>query len=200
VSYHLAPLSYFETRGYIKHRLTVAQADPDLFSEAAIKTVFHFTKGVPRLINSICDMACVYGYADGLSQLDTDIVLAVIQDKKQSGLLPLYNLGGRLDRQDLESAIEASVTASCADEGTYDLAPPPGSEEDRQSVGSADRVARGDSRQVATGNPLHSLGAYSANPPSALHASAATSVIVPITSQRRRQTERSGNLKWLFRL
>jgi hypothetical protein len=71
-------------------------------------------------------MACVYGYADGLSQLDTDIVLAVIQDKKQSGLLPLYNLGGRLDRQDLESAIEASVTASCADEGTYDLAPPPG--------------------------------------------------------------------------
>src|SRR5687768_1978451 len=202
VSYHLAPLSFFETRGYIKHRLTVAQADPELFSEAAIKAVFHFTKGVPRLINSICDMACVYGYADGLSQLDTDIVLAVIQDKKQSGLLPLYNLGGRLDRQELESSIEASVSASCAEQGSYDFGPPAASEEDRQSAVSVDRMAasRDGSRQVATGNPLHSLGAYTANAPTRQQASQASSVIVPITSQRRRQAERSGNLKWLFRL
>ena len=141
VSYHLAPLGYFETRGYIKHRLTVAQADPDLFSEAAIKAVFHFTKGVPRLINSICDMACVYGYADGLSKLDTDIVLAVIQDKKQSGLLPLYNLGGRLDRQELEVLNRGLGERLMRRTGKLRFRPAAASEEDRQSAASVDRMA-----------------------------------------------------------
>ena len=112
VSYHLSPLSYSETKGYIRHRLYVAQADPALFTEAAIKAVYHFTNGVPRLINSVCDMACVYGYADGLPEIDVDTIRAVILDKRQSGLLPLYNIGGRLDREELEKAIEASVSAS----------------------------------------------------------------------------------------
>ena len=197
VSYHLAPLSYFETRGYIKHRLLVAQADPDLFSEAAIKAVFHFTKGVPRLINSVCDMACVYGYADALSTLDTDIVLAVIQDKKQSGLLPLYNLGGRLDRQELEAAIEASVAASCADEGSYEFGPSSDPEEDLPPAGARSRAhaAVPESRSVGAGNLLHDLGPYV--PSNRMVPT--SNVIVPITSQRRKQAERSGNLKWLFR-
>jgi type II secretory pathway predicted ATPase ExeA len=198
VSYHLSPLSYFETRGYIKHRLTVAQADPDLFSEEAIKAVFHFTKGVPRLINSVCDMACVYGYADGLSTLDTDIMLAVIQDKKQSGLLPLYNLGGRPDRQELKAAIEESVVASCSEDGSYEFGPPPSAEEIQPAVDPGGRAlqARKEPRANGAGNPLHDLGAYA---PAAHRGSSAGNVIVPITSQRKRQAERPGNLKWLFR-
>jgi hypothetical protein len=65
-----------------------------------------------------------------------------------------------------------------------------------------DRTAatRDHSRQGAAGNPLHDLGAYSASAPATQRASQAHNVIVPITSQRRRQVERSGNLKWLFRL
>ena len=198
VSYHLSPLSYFETRGYIKHRLMVAQTDPDLFSESAIEAVFHFTKGVPRLINSVCDMACVYGYADGLSTLDIDIVLAVIEDKKQSGLLPLYNLGGRLDRQELETAIEASVTASCSEEGPYDFRPQPAAGQCQSDIGSIDGSsdARVRSRNNGSGTPPRDLGAHA---PTEQHASAAANVIVPITSQRRRRAERAGNLKWLFR-
>jgi type II secretory pathway predicted ATPase ExeA len=197
VSYHLTPLSYFETKGYIKHRLTVAQADPELFSESAIKAVFHFTKGVPRLINSVCDMACVYGYADGLSTLDTDIVLAVIQDKKQSGLLPLYNLGGRPDRQEIEAAIEESVAASCSEDGSYDFGPHPAADQSHHSGEPGGRVssARKDQAANGSGNPLHDLGAYV--PPAQL-GSPSSNVIVPITSQRRRQAGRSGNLKWLF--
>jgi len=67
---------------------------------------------------------------------------------------------------------------------------------------AVDRTAesRDDSRQRAAANPLHDLGAYSANTHATQRASHAHNVIVPITSQRRRQAERSGNLKWLFRL
>src|SRR5688572_1425210 len=205
VSYHLAPLSYFETRGYIKHRLTVAQADPELFSEAAIKAVFHFTKGVPRLINSICDMACVYGYADGLSTIDIDTILAVVQDKRQSGLLPLYNLAGRLSQEELESAIEASVSASGAEEGAHgDTAPPPQPEPDWSQTLDEGTILVPDEMPSSrtgysaeqAGNAIESLRnarASAAAPPSS-----ESNVIVPIMSRRKRGSGRTGSLRWLF--
>jgi type II secretory pathway predicted ATPase ExeA len=123
VSYHLLPLSYTETRGYVRHRLQVAQAAPDLFTERAVRAVFHFTNGVPRLINSICDMACVYGYADSTPVIDIDSILAVIRDKERSGLLPLHNTARRLSLVELEKAIDASVRASCAEEEPYEPTP-----------------------------------------------------------------------------
>lgn len=61
--YHLLPLSLTETRAYIQHRLMVCQGNPALFKESAIKKVFHYSKGIPRLINILCDRALLGAYA-----------------------------------------------------------------------------------------------------------------------------------------
>lgn len=62
----LRPLSYEDTARYIEHRLRVAgAADPSLFAPRAIRVVYRFSQGVPRLINLICDRALLAAYAAG---------------------------------------------------------------------------------------------------------------------------------------
>ncbi len=61
--YHLEPLSRDETAFYIEHRLRVAGAVGDVFDAGAKKEVFRLSKGVPRLINVICDRALLGAYS-----------------------------------------------------------------------------------------------------------------------------------------
>jgi general secretion pathway protein A len=87
VSYHLAPLSLEETRGYISHRLKMAGGKNDqLFTPKAVDRIFHYSGGIPRNINVLCDAALVYGYADELTTLDAPVIEHVVQDKQELGL------------------------------------------------------------------------------------------------------------------
>ncbi len=61
--YHLQPLSRDETAQYIEHRLKVAGALGEVFDRGARKEVYRLSKGVPRLINVICDRALLGAYA-----------------------------------------------------------------------------------------------------------------------------------------
>ena len=85
--YLLSPLTYEETVDYIKHRIRVAGGDADLFAEAAFAAVYYHSGGIPRLINTICDMALVYGYADEAPTIGEDIILDAIRDRKVGGLV-----------------------------------------------------------------------------------------------------------------
>jgi general secretion pathway protein A len=61
----LAPLSPEETREYVRARLRTAGAqDLGLFSEAALREVARQSKGIPRLVNTLCDHSLLVGYAD----------------------------------------------------------------------------------------------------------------------------------------
>ena len=62
--YHLEPLSRDEAAEYIQHRLRVAGALGEIFDAAAKREVFRFSKGVPRLINVICDRALLGAYSE----------------------------------------------------------------------------------------------------------------------------------------
>jgi type II secretory pathway predicted ATPase ExeA len=86
VSYHLAPLTCAETLHYVAHRLNVAGAADLIFNDVAIGGIHYFAGGVPRLINSICDMALVYGYAEQRPSIDLDIIFRVIGDRMASGM------------------------------------------------------------------------------------------------------------------
>jgi general secretion pathway protein A len=55
--YHLSPLNSQETANYIVHRLAVAGIREDLFPPTAMRLVYRFSGGVPRLINTICERA-----------------------------------------------------------------------------------------------------------------------------------------------
>jgi type II secretory pathway predicted ATPase ExeA len=105
ISYHLTPLSYLETRRYVRHRLEVAGANRPIFSDSAIGAVQYFSSGVPRVVNSICDMALVYGLADNKTEIDLDVVLRVIGDRQASGISP-FTRDGRAD----DPAVIAEIT------------------------------------------------------------------------------------------
>ena len=88
VDYHLEPLNAQETRDYIRHRLTVAGGDPELFDEATSDAVFRNSGGVPRLINVLCDTTLVFGYAEQAKQITADLVEEVAREKRKGGLFP----------------------------------------------------------------------------------------------------------------
>ena len=93
---HLSPLQFNDIRNYVDHRLYVAgsQRGATIFEREAVDLIAEASKGIPRVINSICDASLARGFADGLKTISSRIVEKVISDKE---LL----LGG-------ESGIEAS--------------------------------------------------------------------------------------------
>ncbi|MBN2704930.1 MAG: AAA family ATPase [Deltaproteobacteria bacterium] len=88
VHYHLERLGEAEVTEYIRHRLHVAGCPgyATLFTPAACTAVFQASRGVPRIINYICDMALVHGYADGLTQIDEKIIENVLASRRDSPL------------------------------------------------------------------------------------------------------------------
>ncbi len=72
--YHLKPLQAVETRAYIAHRLSVAGVPTEIFHPSALKVIGQRSRGVPRLINNICDRCLLGAYAAG--RRDVDAALA----------------------------------------------------------------------------------------------------------------------------
>ena len=70
----LEPLAEEETAHYIAHRLEKAGAGGQVFGADAVHEVFVLSKGVPRLINLVCDHALLYGYSSDLKVIDAGVV------------------------------------------------------------------------------------------------------------------------------
>jgi len=89
VDYHLEPLDAEETRAYIYHRIKVAGGTgARIFDSAACDAVYEHSRGVPRLINLLCDTALVYGFAKHKSAIDALTVHEVAYDKRKGGIFP----------------------------------------------------------------------------------------------------------------
>lgn len=78
--YHLLPLSAKDTRAYIEHRLAISGAKSPLFAESAMRLVYRYSGGIPRLINNICDRALFIGYGDNQNQINNQIVRKAVRD------------------------------------------------------------------------------------------------------------------------
>jgi putative secretion ATPase (PEP-CTERM system associated) len=77
VRHHITSLSQTETSQYIYHRLKVAGAtDNIVFTSGALKEVHRFSRGIPRMINVICDQALLAGYVAGSSRIDRKMIRA----------------------------------------------------------------------------------------------------------------------------
>ena len=64
VRWRLSPLSATETRDYVRHRLRIAAGAPrEIFTELALREVHRRSRGIPRLVNLLCDRALLAGYA-----------------------------------------------------------------------------------------------------------------------------------------
>lgn len=72
--YHLLPLAADDVPAYVEHRLAVAGSRKRLFSKAALKRVGELSRGIPRLINVLCDRALLGAYVEEKEQVDLKIV------------------------------------------------------------------------------------------------------------------------------
>jgi type II secretory pathway predicted ATPase ExeA len=89
VDFHLESLDPQETRAYIRHRLKVAGGNPEIFSDDACNAVHRYSRGSPRLINLICDMSLVYGFAEQSATVAESLVSDVVRDRQRLGCLPI---------------------------------------------------------------------------------------------------------------
>jgi TolA-binding protein len=89
VDYHLEPLTEAETGHCIRHRLRVAGGSPSLFTNKSCALIHRLTKGNPRLINQVCEIALTYGFAEQARVITSKLVAQAALDRSKGGILPL---------------------------------------------------------------------------------------------------------------
>ena len=81
VRYHLRPLSRFEVAQYVQHRLQVAGAKgAPWFTRPALWRVHRYSRGIPRLVNAVCDKALLAGYVQQTARIDFAMVGRAIRE------------------------------------------------------------------------------------------------------------------------
>jgi general secretion pathway protein A len=71
----IAPLEPREVAEYITIRLRIAGGrDPALFSPAAVQRIATYARGIPRVVNTLCDHCLVFGYAERRRRIDAALV------------------------------------------------------------------------------------------------------------------------------
>lgn len=87
VDFFIPPLSENEIDLYIRHRLHVAGRDAPLFAADAVSLIAHASRGIPRSLNILCDLALVYGFASEATVIDAKLVENVLADRREFGVL-----------------------------------------------------------------------------------------------------------------
>ena len=82
----LMPMDYYETQGYIEKRLAVSGVTDPIFTSRAIKSIFVCSKGVPRVINFICDNALIFGFVHRKRKIGSAIIQQVAQELHLDGM------------------------------------------------------------------------------------------------------------------
>lgn len=75
INYHISPLTIEETGEYIKHRLTIA-GNPDVIKlkDDMLLLIYKFSRGIPRLINILCDYVLLATYVEGEKEVSIETV------------------------------------------------------------------------------------------------------------------------------
>jgi general secretion pathway protein A len=113
VSYHLEALDAPETAAYINHRLRrAAIRDPLLFPRVVTDRIYARSKGLPRLVNVICDATLVFGYAEERRAIDSALVEEVLAELSDTGVLPRETV--RPESDDVAADLPARPAAETA--------------------------------------------------------------------------------------
>ena len=127
IRYRLKPLTYEETKRYMEHRLFVAGSNSSVtFTDHACRNIYDYSKGVPRLINLICERCLLAAYVDQVRKVDSDMVLRC-RDSLEGNLEDLQaaekDAAGALRRS--AGGQSGLLQLSEQDEGEYAAEPPP---------------------------------------------------------------------------
>ena len=96
LSCHLSPLTFRETKEYIIHRLrTAALNHVTDFAPGAIRKIYRYSSGIPRLINIACDRALIVAYGSSQKKITGKIAGNAIGElKNRSFLRSFYHQTG----------------------------------------------------------------------------------------------------------
>jgi len=86
--FYIKPFNLEEVETYINHRLKVAGCEEKIFTDDACTYIYMASRGIPRLINIICDTALIYGFSDDVREISKNIIEKVLVDKSEHGILP----------------------------------------------------------------------------------------------------------------
>ena len=114
VDYHLQPFTGEEVAQYIRHRVHVAGGRSSLFTNQACNLTHRLSKGNPRLINQICEMALTYGFAKQASHITTKLLAQASLDRQKNRILPLA------EDEDLTAIVTAPQEENEADDCVSD--------------------------------------------------------------------------------
>ena len=90
-----APLSLEETFGYVAERLRIAGANGEpVFSKEAIETVHLYSRGIPRVVNLLCEHSMIAAYVDSLRPIPAHLVEQVAREFQLDEIAPIVS--GRL--------------------------------------------------------------------------------------------------------
>jgi general secretion pathway protein A len=88
INSQLSPLTYDETKDYIRHRITLAshRAGPP-FDKAAYHAIYDYSQGIPRLVNIACDRALLNAFTRNSFKITGSIAKEAIREltRKKAG-------------------------------------------------------------------------------------------------------------------
>lgn len=123
INYNIDPLEAFEVAEYINFRLSVAGNREELFSSQAIREIYRFSDGYPRLINIICDHALLTAFVRGEQRITAQIARECADELKIRSFKMAK--GGATEEAVAQPALPAAVPAT----------PPPPAPSARQRPG-----------------------------------------------------------------
>jgi general secretion pathway protein A len=81
VRYHLRSLTSFEVAQYVQHRLELAGAQGALFfTQPALWRIYFYSRGIPRLVNAVCDKALLAGFVEHSRRISHRMVGRAIRE------------------------------------------------------------------------------------------------------------------------
>jgi general secretion pathway protein A len=81
IRYHLRPLSRLEISQYVQHRLEVSGAKGvPYFTLPALWRIYHYSKGIPRLVNAVCDKCLLAGFVQQKERINFHMVTLAIRE------------------------------------------------------------------------------------------------------------------------
>ncbi len=81
ISCHIKPMSSEETEQYIYHRLEVAgNKKAVVFEDGVIETIHNFSRGIPRLINIVCDLLMLSAFVDETGDVSIQMTKEIVNE------------------------------------------------------------------------------------------------------------------------
>ncbi|MDI6839447.1 MAG: AAA family ATPase [bacterium] len=79
----ISKFNYTDTQNYIRYRLGIVGLKREIFTNDAINEIYNYSDGIPRRINTVCDLSLLSGFFNKVKMIDKDIVSDVVKDRAE---------------------------------------------------------------------------------------------------------------------